>query len=320
MVVGSGEGFLALVDSDTGRVVRRLSGHRGLVYTPWDHLLVTGSDDNAVGFWSLPDGQLLGAPLRFRRQLFDTQLSPDGGRVTVSLVDRKFESGTVEVWDARSRRRARSVPVAASVGFARFSPDGRLLVVGNRFGRTQVWSTADWKPATRWLGRDASGIITAQISPNGSTLATGNDTGIVRLWDIPTEQAVGAPLPGGPNEPVLPFFTPDGTRLIASYQSGRAYVWDIRPGPLIRHACRVAGDGSRAPSGGGAARARLRPGLLSPRPDPLSRSAELTQRRATKPAYNAERSAAGRMLAHTPPRAGPPARCSSSEGRTSRAP
>ena len=57
----------------------------------------------------------------------------------------------------------------------------------------------------------------------------------------PTEQAVGAPLPGGPNEPVLPFFTPDGTRLIASYQSGRAYIWDIRPGPLIRHACQVAG-------------------------------------------------------------------------------
>ena len=104
-----------------------------------------------------------------------------------------------------------------------------------------MWSTADWKPVTRRLGGDASGIVTAQISPNGSALATGNDTGIVRLWDIPTEQAVGAALPGGPNEPVLPFSTPDGTRLIASYQSGRAYVWDIRPGPLIRHACRVAG-------------------------------------------------------------------------------
>ena len=245
MVVGSDEGFLALADSDTGRVVRRLSGHRGLVKTPGisadGRLLVTGSDDNTVRFWSLPDGQSLGAPLLFRRQLFDTQLSPDGRWVTVSLVDRNFESGTVEVWDARSRRRVRSVRVAAFVGFARFSPDGRLLAVGNRFGRTQVWSTANWKPVTRWLGGDASGIITAQISPDGSTLATGSETGIVRLWDIPTEQAVGAPLPGGPNEPVLPFFTPDGTRLIASYQSGRAYVWDIRPGSLKRHACRVAG-------------------------------------------------------------------------------
>ena len=54
MVAGSGEGLLALVDSDTGRVVRRLSGHRGLVYTPGisadRRLLVTGSDDNAVRF------------------------------------------------------------------------------------------------------------------------------------------------------------------------------------------------------------------------------------------------------------------------------
>ena len=116
----------------------------------------------------------------------------------MSLVHRKFESATVEVGDARSRRRVRSVRVAAFVGFARFSPDGRLLVVGNRFGRTQVWSTADWKPVTRWLGRDASRIITAQISPNGSTLATGNDIGIVRLWDIPTEQASARRCRAGP--------------------------------------------------------------------------------------------------------------------------
>jgi WD40 repeat protein/DNA-binding SARP family transcriptional activator len=245
MVVGREEGFLALVDSDSGSVLQLLRGHRGAVYTPGisadGSLLVTGSDDNTVRFWSLPNGQPIGAPLRFRRQLYDTQLSPDGRWVTVSLIDHNFESGTVEVWDARSRRRVRSVRVAVFVGFARFSPDGRLLAVGNRFGRTQVWSTANWRPVTRWLGGDASGIITAHISPNGRTLATGSDTGIVQLWDIHSGQALGAPLPGGSNVPVLPFFTPDGTRLIASYQTGRAYFWDIRTESLTRHACQVAG-------------------------------------------------------------------------------
>jgi len=245
LVVGREEGFLALVDSDSGRVIQRLRGHRGVIYTPGisadGRLLVTGSDDNTVRFWSLPDGRSLGAPLRFRRELTDAQLSPDGRWVTLSLIDKNFQSGTVEVWDARSRRRVRSVRVAAFAGFARFSPDGRLLAVGNRFGRTQVWSTADWKPVTRGLGGDASGIITAHISPNGRTLATGSDTGNVQLWDISTGQALGAPLPGGPNVPVLPFFTPDGTRLIASYQTGRAFIWDIRPGSLVRHACQVAG-------------------------------------------------------------------------------
>ena len=131
--------------------------------------------------------------------------------------------------------------LAAFAGFARFSPDGRLLAVGNRFGKTQVWSTASWKPVTRWLGGDGGGILIGQISPDGRTLATGSEIGNVQLWDIPTEQALGAPLPGGTNVPVLPFFTADGNALIASYETGRAITWDIRPESLTRHACEVAG-------------------------------------------------------------------------------
>ena len=94
---------------------------------------------------------------------------------------------------------------------------------------------------TRWLGGDASGIITAQISPNNRTLATGSDTGNLQLWDISTGQALGPPLPGGTNVPVLPLFTPDGASLIASYETGRAFIWDIREKSLTRHACEVAG-------------------------------------------------------------------------------
>ena len=246
MVVAREQGFLALVDSDSGRILRRLRGHRGRIYTPGmsadGRLLATGGgDDKTVRFWSLPAGRALGAPLRFRRQLFEAQLSPDGRRMVVSLVDENYESGTVEVWDVRSRRRVRSVRLAAFAGFTRFSPDGRLLAVGNRFGKTQVWSTASWKPVTRWLGGDGGGILIGHISPDGRRLATGSDTGNVQLWDIPTEQALGAPLPGGTNVPVLPFFTADGTALIASYATGRAITWDIRPESLTRHACEVAG-------------------------------------------------------------------------------
>ena len=245
LVVGSVNGFLALVDGATGQVVRRLRGHRKDIYTPGisadGRLLVTGSDDKTVRFWSLPDGEARGAPLRFRQRVQDVQLSPDGRWVTVVLPDASFERATVEVWDARSRRRVRSVQLANVTAFARFSPDGRFLALGNRFGQAQVWSTANWKPLTRWLTGDAGGIITGQFSPDGDTLATGSDTGNVQLWDIESGQAVGPPLPGGTRTGVLPYFTPDGNGLIASYASGRAIMWDIRTASLTRHACEVAG-------------------------------------------------------------------------------
>ena len=159
----------------------------------------------------------------------------------MSLVDANSRAGRWRCGTFAAAVACAACALAAVAGFTRFSPDGRLLAVGNRFGETQVWSTANWKPVTRWLGGDAGGIIVGHISPDGRTLATGSDTGNVQLWDIPTGQAVGAPLPGGPNVPVLPFFTPDGTRLIASYQTGRAIIWDIRREALTRHACQVAG-------------------------------------------------------------------------------
>ena len=245
MVVGREKGFLALVDSDSGRVVRRLAGHRGVVYTPGisadGRLMATGSDDGSVRLWSLPDGRALGAPLRFRGEIWETQLSPDGRRLIVAIGDLAASRGTIYVYDARTLRRVHRVPVAAVVGFARFSPDGRRLAIGTRFGQTQVWSTATWKPVTRWLGSDAGGIVIAHISPDGRTLATGSETGNVQLWDISTEQALGPPLPGGTNVSVLPFFTADGNALIASYATGRAITWDIRSESLTRHACEVAG-------------------------------------------------------------------------------
>ena len=247
LVVGGPEGFLAIVDADRGEVLQRLRGHRGPVYTPGisadGRLLATSSDDNTVRLWSLPDGRPLGAPLRFRKLVSDVQLSPDGRWLTVVVSDEYYDKGAAEVWDVRTRRRVRTLarPDRDKPGFLRFSPDGKLLVMGYRRGLSQVWSTTTWKPVTRPLAADAGAIVQAAISPDGRTLATGSLEGTVRMWDIETEQALGAALPGLPAIPVIPYFTADGKHLIASYETGRAYHWDIRPESLARHACQVAG-------------------------------------------------------------------------------
>jgi WD40 repeat protein len=204
-------------------------------------LLVTASVDGTVRLWSLPEGRAVGAPLRFPHGVYDAQLSPDGRRLTLVLFADSGVPDTLEVHDVRSRRRIVSVRSGANTNLVRFSPDGRLVVLGNNSGRAQVWSTTTWKPVTRPLAGHAGALNGAAISRDGRTLATGGDDGTVRLWDIETGQAVGAPLPGLPNTTVAPSFTPDGTHLLVGYETGDAYMWDIRPESLVRHACRVAG-------------------------------------------------------------------------------
>ena len=133
--------------------------------------------------------------LRFNREIFNSQLSPDGRWLSVVLVNSDHASGDVEIWDPRGRRRVHNLPTDGQVT-TRFSPDSTLLTVGTRTRGTRVWSTETWKPVTRSLAADATGVLAAVVSPDGRTLATGLTNGTVRLWDIQTQQTIGAPLPG----------------------------------------------------------------------------------------------------------------------------
>jgi WD40 repeat protein/DNA-binding SARP family transcriptional activator len=244
LVVGGDTGALALVDADSGRVTR-LRGHRQYIITPGvsadGRRLVSASFDGSVRLWSLPDGRMLRAPLRFRHGVYDAQLSPDGRRLALVLFARNGVPDTLQVRDVDTGRTVVDVRAGANTNLVRFSPDGRTVAVGNNSGRAQVWSTATWEPITRSFAGHAGALTGAAISRDGRVLATGGNDGTVRLWDIETGQAVGAPLPGLPNTPVVPSFTADGTRLLAGYETGDAYLWDIRSESLVRQACRVAG-------------------------------------------------------------------------------
>jgi WD40 repeat protein len=240
LVVGGGGGFLAIVDADSGRVLKRLTGQTGWMYTPGitddGRVMVTGNSDKSVYLWSLPAGRPLGAPLIFKGYPQDAQVSPDGRWLVVAP-----ENGVVEIYDAHTRKLVHRVTDHQGIFFARFSPDGRLLAVGDTQGRTQVWAVGSWKPVTRsFAGLNGTAELAA-ISPDNRILAAGATDGAVRLWDIRTQQPIGGALPGLPQIEVIPLFTPDGSGLIAAYNTGRAYLWDIREQSLIRHACAVAG-------------------------------------------------------------------------------
>jgi WD40 repeat protein/DNA-binding SARP family transcriptional activator len=247
LVVSGPEGFLAIADVDRGRVLMRLAGHQGDVLPPAvsgdGRLLATAAGDMTVRLWSLPNGGPVGDPLRFERAIQEVQISPDGRRLAVVLVDPSGENGRLEVWNAGSRHRIATLEVPDTPTAVRFSPDGRLLAVGYRDGRSHLWSTENWTPVTRLFAGDVGDIYALAISPDSSMLATGSLDRTVRLWDIEGQHAIGTPLPG-PGRGVgaaAPYFTPDGAALIASYDTGHAFRWEIRPAALARHACRVAG-------------------------------------------------------------------------------
>jgi WD40 repeat protein len=105
--------------------------------------------------------------------------SPDGTRLATGGAD-----GSIGVWDARSRRRARS-PLRGhdgSVGAVAFAPDSRRLASGGSDGTVRLWDVETGFGIA--LPGPRGAVRAVAFSADGSTLAAGEDDGTVRAWDL----------------------------------------------------------------------------------------------------------------------------------------
>jgi len=169
----------------------------------------------------------------------DVALRPDG-KVLVVPVTNGPGTGTVDVLAVPSLKRLRRIDMTWG-RWSRFSADGRLLVLGDNEGRTQIHDWRTFAPRGKSLIGHAGAVLTADFSPDAELLVTSSTDGTVRLWDVGTGRAVGAPLPGLANVQVGAAFVRGGTHLVAVYDGGRGYLWDVRPSSWARRACDVAG-------------------------------------------------------------------------------
>jgi WD40 repeat protein len=242
VAVAGYEGFLALVDPRTGRIERRLRGHRDIVFTPQTSVdgsvLATTGYDATLRLWDARTGRPLGRPTRLDGPPGGhAELSPDGRTVAVPL-----ERGTIDVYDVSSRRRLARVSVdGGAVRAAGISPDGRLLTGGSADGRIRVFSMKDWRPLAPAFQAHTGFVFGVEVSPDGRRLLTSGTDGQVRLWDRETQRPIGAPLPGPRNVIAVAFFAPGGDHAYALFANGRGYRWDVRSRAWDVHACAVAG-------------------------------------------------------------------------------
>jgi WD40 repeat protein len=239
LAVGGDDGYLALLDLDSG-AVQRLRGHRksevlAPTFSADGRRMLTVSPFDTIQLWTLRDGRPAGAPRRYPAA-FVASLSPDGRTLAV------VAPLGIEVIDVATMRRRATLPGSETVrGLARFTPDGRYIVGGSIKGWARLWSAKTYKPVSPPLTGHTADVIAASTSPDGRILATGSADGTVRLYDRATFQAIGAPLPGVPNRPVVPEFSPDGAYLFAFTNAGRDYRWDVSPSTWERQACAIAG-------------------------------------------------------------------------------
>jgi eukaryotic-like serine/threonine-protein kinase len=165
-------------------------------------------------------------------------VSPDG-RWVVTGSHGALKGAAAKIWDARTGRHVRDLPVAGFC-YVSFSPDGKWLLTAG--GGARLWSVGTWDEGPK-LGKSA---LRGAFSADGALLALQDEPGVVRLVVPDTGKEV-ARLTAPETIRLIPLcFTRDKRRLVCrSAETVALHIFDLG---LIRTQLAAMGLDWDAPS------------------------------------------------------------------------
>ncbi len=209
-----------VADVEVGRVV----------VSPDGRLLATGTLSHAAGLLTVSDSSAVQKA---------AQLPPTGGVVTGVTFSNSghllavADEYAVTVWDVTApaapvRRKVIEVapPASATVSF---SPDDRLLAIGNR--QVNVYELAAQTSDPAYTVPLESQAIDVAFAPGpDAVLAVADQAKTMSLWDV--DARASAPINEFRQQGVIPFvlaFSPDGRYLAVGGEDGSVTEWLSRP-------------------------------------------------------------------------------------------
>jgi WD40 repeat protein len=288
LLVSAGADLLVRVrDVATGRTVRTLTGHEGIVRRAFfrgNDEIISAAQDGTVRFWDLASGaEKRRLEMPERRQIYTAALSPDGSQLAVGDF-----SGWLHVYGLEPERAPRRVVAHEGyVAHVQFSPDGgRIATAGIHDGRLAVWDTVSLErrhhlsaPAglvnvdftadgQRVLSGSISGpiylfdlrsgqreelfehapLVDARLAPGGRFVASGGGYGDVGIWDLETRERVGQARATFRINSLA--FTRDATLLASSGGTYSTRLWRVPSGRPVWRAPILLGSGALASHAG----------------------------------------------------------------------
>ncbi|XP_024136918.1 telomerase protein component 1 isoform X2 [Oryzias melastigma] len=187
MVVGTGQGTLHIINTQTGQEVRSLlsscDGISSCVFLV-DGQLAATSFDGQMELWDIENGCRTALIAGHTNMITGSDITSD--RKHLATVSLDF---TLKVWSSKCSEVA-SLSSSSPLNCVAFNPEGRLLAAGCWNGNVIVWNWLQNKGQKLLCGHQRS-VHCLSFFPSSSMLCSGSVCGEVRVWSVPTSTCVG---------------------------------------------------------------------------------------------------------------------------------
>ena len=172
-----------------------------VAFSPDGQVLASGSSDKTIRLWDVNKREHIATLEGHTEEVLTVTFSPDGKTLASGC-----RHGSIHLWDAHTGKhkislignRLFSTPPSlppkkddpphitgrgrGDVSSLIFSPDGNILVNGNRDGTIHFWDIKTRQIKSSFSGQ--GGLNSLAFSPDGRTLASGSSDGTVLIWEL----------------------------------------------------------------------------------------------------------------------------------------
>jgi WD40 repeat protein len=184
VTIGQGHGF-ELQDAATGLVIRTFEGHtdrvNSVAFASDGAFILSGSKDKTLKLWDAATGRLVRTFAGHEAAVDEVEFAAGGKRVLSSSQNPGSWDWTLKLWDTATGQLIQTF--RQSSGAAKFSPDGRYLLVQTRDKTLAIWDAATGQ-LVRSFERHAGDIWSLKFLPGRNRVVTGGDA--VRIWSEAT--------------------------------------------------------------------------------------------------------------------------------------
>ncbi|KAK5701676.1 hypothetical protein LTR97_004494 [Elasticomyces elasticus] len=199
-----------------------------LAFTPNGRELASGSIDEWVRVWNVPERRILTKYEGQDDKISSVAISPDG-----QLLASGSDDSTIRLWNMNTKKTHCVLTGHTKwVNAVAFSPDGKYLASGSMDESIRLWDVMEGKEV-EMLELNLSCINALAFSADGSLLASGTVGQSIPLWDV-EKHRLRMTLEGhaGPINSVE--FSRGADWLVSGSDDMTIRIWDVAAGTEVR--------------------------------------------------------------------------------------